>query len=195
MASVSFAQQAGPGVSVSGASTAGPAPGLSFSPDGKYDLGGPSKERPSGIYVKNKVDIGGSPIAHVSVSLTKDQILGMYAAPVPLVSAQGAGKSIVVTKVQLKVVKSGTAFASGGVPIIQYAATVNGGGTQALNAVLTTAMFTGTSTTNISTRIGADITDTAATTFQNVGIYLSNATGAFTNGTGTAVVDIWYVVM
>jgi hypothetical protein len=131
---------------------------------------------------------------HTKVSLTAAQINGMYAAPVLLVSAPGAGLSVVPIRVSFRIVRTSTAFAAGGAAIVQYSNTVNGGGTQALDSTIASTVVTGSAGTSVTLRNGAVISDLAAASIQNVGLYLSNATAAFTTGTGTAVVDLWYHV-
>lgn len=132
-------------------------------------------------------------VRHTQVALTAAQINGMYAAPVVLIAAPATGKAIAVNKLMFTITRSATAFASGGAAIIQYDSTVNGGGTQALDSTLAATVITGAAGTSISTRNGAIISDSTATIVAK-GIYISNATGAFTTGTGTATIDIWYTV-
>lgn len=131
---------------------------------------------------------------HKQISLTAAEINGMYAAPKLLLSAPGSGKSIAIAKVIFKITRTATAFANGGAAIIQYDSTVNGGGTQACDSTLASTVITGAAGTSHSIRNGAVISDSTAT-IVNKGIYLSNATGAFDTGTGTATVDIWYAVL
>lgn len=132
-------------------------------------------------------------VKHLSIPLTAAQINGAYAAPVVLVPAPGAGKAVAIEKVEFTIVRSSTAFANGGAAIIQYDSTTHGGGTQACDSTLASTVITGAAGTSISTRNGAVISDSTAT-IVNKGIYFSNATGAFDTGTGTATVDVWYVV-
>jgi hypothetical protein len=128
---------------------------------------------------------------HVTVQLSAAQINGMYATPVQLVAAAGSGKTIIVTKAAVRLTRTSTAFAGGGAAIVQYGNTVNGGGTQSLDSTLAAAYFTGSSGVSESVRNGAFLSD-QGTALQNTGVYISNATAAFTTGTGTATVDVWY---
>jgi len=128
---------------------------------------------------------------HATVSLSAAQINGMAAAPVQLVAAPGAGKTLVVDKVAIRLTRSATAFASGGVGIVQYGPTVTGGGIQALDSTIAATFFTGAAGASETVRNGAVMSDTG-TTLQNLGLFISNQTGAFTTGTGTATVDVWY---
>lgn len=138
----------------------------------------------------------GDPIGlnHVKVTLSAAQIIAMYTTPVQLVAAQGAGKSIVIGKVAFRIVRTSTQFTGGGAAIIQYAATANGGGTQACDSTIASTVITGTAATSDTFRNGAVVSDAASTVTENVGVYISNASGVFAAGTGTATVDIWYYV-
>lgn len=133
-------------------------------------------------------------LRHTQKSLSAADIIVMYTTPVALVPAQGAGRSIVVAKLQFTITRTSTAFTGGGAAIVQYASTANGGGTQALDSTLASTVITGSAGTTISFRNGAVVSDSASTVTQNVGLYISNATAVFAAGTGTAVVDIWYYV-
>lgn len=133
-------------------------------------------------------------VKHVTVSLSAANLIAMYGAPVQLLAAPGAGKSIVVSKVLFTITRTSTAFTGGGAAIVQYGATVNGGGTQALDSTLASTVITGAAGTTESVRNGAIISDLASTSIQNAGLYISNATAAFAAGTGTAVADLWYFV-
>lgn len=133
-------------------------------------------------------------LQHVTVSLTAANIIAMYTTPVVLIAAQGAGKSIIVQKLAFTIARTSTAFTGGGAAIVQYAATANGGGTQALDSTLAATVITGSAGTSVSFRNGAIISDAASTVTQNVGLYISNATAVFAAGTGTATADIWYMV-
>jgi hypothetical protein len=131
-----------------------------------------------------------NPIKHVTVTLSAAQINALYDTPVALVPAGGAGHTTSISKVIFAITRTSTAFASGGAVIIQYASTVHGGGTQACDSTLASTVVTGASGLSNSQRNGAVISDSAAT--DNAGVYISNQTGDFTTGTGTAVVDVWY---
>lgn len=132
-------------------------------------------------------------VRHAKVSLTAAQINGMYAAPVLIIAAPGTGKSIAIVKAQFVITRTATAFANGAAAIIQYDSTVNGGGTQACDSTIAATVITGAAGTSFTQRNGAIISDSTAT-IVNKGIYLSNITAAFDTGTGTATVDVWYIV-
>lgn len=133
-------------------------------------------------------------VQHVTKALTAANIIAMYTTPVALIAAQGAGKSIVVTKLVFTITRTSTAFTGGGAAIVQYGSTANGGGTQALDSTLAATVITGAAGATVSARNGAVISDLAGATIQNAGLYISNATAVFAAGTGTAAVDVWYVI-
>jgi hypothetical protein len=162
-----------------------PLPGVVISPDGRYELGGP-RAGLNGWYSN-----AGTFYGHKRVTLTAAQINGMAAAPVLLVPAQGANKTVVVHRVVFVITRTATAFASGGAVIVQYGSAATGAGTQACDSTIASTVITGAAGTSTSTRNGAVISDDTANV-ANAGVYLSNQTGAFTTGTGTATIDVWY---
>lgn len=131
-----------------------------------------------------------NPIQHEQVALTAAQINGMYATPVLLVAGAGSGKAIIVTKLAFTITRTSTQFANGGAVIFQYGNTTHGGGVQALDSTAAATVVTGSAGTTVTIRNGAVISDSSAVL--NISLYISNATGAFDTGTGTAVVDVWY---
>lgn len=132
-------------------------------------------------------------VKHIQIPLTAAQIIAMYTTPVQIVAAPGAAKSIAIEKIVFKIVRTSTAFTGGGAAIIQYDNTANGAGTQACDSTLASTVITGAAGTSLSLRNGAVVSDSTATVV-NKGIFISNATAVFAAGTGTATVDIWYVV-
>lgn len=133
-------------------------------------------------------------VQHKTVSLTAANLIAMYGAPVAIIAAPGSGKSILVTKLAFTITRTSTAFANGGNVIFQYDSTTHGGGTQALDSTVASTVITGSAGTTVTARNGAVISDLASTSIQNKGLYISNASGAFDTGTGTATADVWYVV-
>jgi hypothetical protein len=126
----------------------------------------------------------------VVVNLTAAQIKGMYAAPVAIVPAV-SGKAIVVDGMEFDITRTSTAFANGGNVAIQYAATVNGGGT-GTHAVIANTVVNGSAGRTVTSRIPVVLSDVASASIIGVGLYISNASGAFDTGTGTAVVTVRY---
>lgn len=133
-------------------------------------------------------------IHHVQVTLSAAEIFTLYSVGKQLVAAQGAGKTIVVTKVVFTITRTSTAFTGGGAGIIQYDSTVHGGGTQACDSTIASTVITGSAATTETVRNGAVISDAASTLFQNKALYIGAATADFAAGTGTATVDVFYLV-
>ena len=133
---------------------------------------------------------GGSPKVKncvTQVSLTAAQIILMYTTPQPIIAAPAAGQVILVEQILVELDLTATAFSGGGVVHFYYhgqtteimaqtiaAATVQGGAGRTL-WILEPAQTAGGS---------------VATT--DVGIDITNATGVFAAGTGTAKITVWY---
>jgi hypothetical protein len=131
-------------------------------------------------------------VKHIRKSITAAELIAMYTTPKLLLAAPGSGKSIAVVKLELRMTRTSTAFTGGGAVIVQYDSTANGAGTQALDSTFASTVVTGAAGVSYSWRNGAVISD-ATTTVVNKGLYLSNDTAVFAAGTGTAIVDIYYV--
>lgn len=132
-------------------------------------------------------------VQHATVAVTAANIIAMYTTPVVIVAAPGSGKTIEIVKLSFRMTRTATAFTGGAAVIFQYDSTANGAGVQALDSTLASTVITGAAGTTTSVRNGAVLSD-LSTTLENKGIYISNGTAVFAAGTGTAVVDIWYVV-
>lgn len=125
-----------------------------------------------------------------TVSLAAADLFGMYAAPVVIVPAV-LGKAIIVDAFELVMTRTSTAFANGGVVGLQYDSTVHGAGTL-VGANFASTVVTGATGTTYSARIPVVQSDIASASISGKGLYLSNATGAFDTGTGSAVVTVRY---
>ncbi len=131
----------------------------------------------------------------VTVTMNTASVIGAYATPVQILPTPGAGKAIMVLSAQI-VTEVSTPFATGGVAIIQYGNSVHGAGTLAIDATTPAAEITAASS-QIYTQYGlASTTVTATAAITATGIYFSNQTGAFTDGTGSTVsVVLTYMVI
>lgn len=123
------------------------------------------------------------------VNITAAQWNGMYAAPINLIAAPGANKLLVIESMQLIETYGTAAFAAGGVVAAQYDSTVHGAGVAASNTEAAADFFVTASTTYLFK--GATGAAPFSTTV-NKGIYLSNATGAFTTGDSTFMAKLAY---
>ena len=131
-----------------------------------------------------------SPLSPPSIALTSANLLAMNGAAVNLIAAPPSGYFIIVDNLIFVMTRTATAYASGGALTFQYTAGVS--------------VTTGTIPASVLTTAGAAITQTqlgpisgASGTVVPVatGIEVTNATGAFTTGTGTAKVVIDYRIV
>ena len=123
---------------------------------------------------------------NASIVLTAAQVLAAYATPQLLVPAPGTGRGLVVTSANV-VTEVSTAFAGGGIAIVQYGNTVHGAGTNALSATIPAAEITAATSQLYSMSGYTATTVTATSAISGFGLYFSNATGAFTGGAGSTV--------
>lgn len=128
-----------------------------------------------------------------TTTLTNSQLLGMYATPVLLVAAQGAGTLILLDKmvVHYKWLTANTA--AGGAIQAQYTNTANGAGVAA-SASIAAATLNGLGA-NSALAVNSVAVSQLDSAVNNQGLYLSNATAAFTTGAGSAVVYTYYRVL
>lgn len=133
-----------------------------------------------------------SSVISASVPITAAQFNGMYATPILLVSAPGLNRLIVLNRMELIQTYGSAAFAGGGLVAAQYGATINGAGPAASNTEAAADFQVTASTTYLfNGAIGAK----PFTTTVNQGLYLSNATGAFTTGNSTFVAKLQYITI
>ncbi len=120
----------------------------------------------------------------IQVTLTAAQVLAAYATPQLILAPPGAGKTILCVAPRV-ITEVSTAFAGGGVAVVQYGNTAAGAGTNALSATIPSTEITA-ATSQIYTMSGYTAT-TVSTGITNLGIYFSNQTGAFTGGAGSTI--------
>ncbi len=141
------------------------------------------------LAVTNSVmDIG--LIKTVTLPLTAANLIAMYTTPIAVVPAI-TGKSIYVQSVVFDIIRTATAFTGGGVVNVQYDSTANGAGTTA-HADIAAAVVTGAAGTTHTERIPKDLSDIADASIKGIGLYVSNKTGVFAAGTGTATLTVRY---
>lgn len=128
--------------------------------------------------------------AVTTVTLSNAQLLGMYATPVLLVPAQGANNMIIVDKVIVDYHYLTAATAAGGAIAAQYGSAANGAG-PAASASIAAATLNGFSGSAIMA-VGQVAVSQLDAAVENVGVYISNATAAFTTGAGSATVYTYY---
>lgn len=144
----------------------------------------------SGTIVDSGISVANSVLQYASVAITAAQFNGMYAAPFLLIAAPGANRQIIIDQMVLVMTFVSAAYAAGGVVAAQYDNTVHGAGVLA-SASEAAADFTG-AVASTTFRFFGSVAVAPFTTTVNKGIYLSNATAAFTTGDSTFVAKIWY---
>jgi len=125
----------------------------------------------------------------VSVTLTPTQMAAAYATPIQLIANPLSTQLIVVHSATVYTASTGnTAYATGTAPIIQYGS----GGTNGAHGAGTIATAAGlvagdidAATSQVRTLLQA--ASAAITGLSGFGIYFSNATSAYTGGTGTNI--------
>lgn len=132
-------------------------------------------------------------VHHARVTMTAAQWNGMYVAPFELVAAPGAAKKLIPMRAVVNIDYGGSVFADGGAIHVQYDDTTLGAGPKA-TGTLAAATFIGFTADTTFAFTPVDTTLVDATTL-NQPLCLSNATGAFTGGAGSAfIVDVWYAI-
>jgi len=131
-------------------------------------------------------------VKYVAVPITDVAFKAMYVTPIPLVAAGGANTLIVVDKIELLMTYGSAAYASGGVAHAQYADTTFGAGVIA-STTLAAAVFQPTVSTGFVFN-GGVVAQTFSTCV-NLGLFLSNVTGAFTTGDSAMVAHVWYKII
>lgn len=132
-------------------------------------------------------------IQYVKVAMTAAEFNGMYASPFQLVAAPGAGKLIRVHDCALSMTFVAAQYAAGGAVGLQYDSTAHGAGTAA-SATVAAATVNAYAASSV-VGLDGDLASGAATACLNKGLYISNATAAFTTGDGTWEVHVWYSVV
>lgn len=130
-------------------------------------------------------------VQSATITLSQANITGMYASAVSLLSAPGAGKLIVLDEVEILHTYATAAYTSGGKITIQYAS----GGT-AIAAVAATVVTAASSKNFI---VGPNLYQVDASTGSapvdltaqaNLGLEITNATGAFSGGNAANIVKL-----
>lgn len=157
----------------------------------------------SGMYVVNAVEyadgtglgaaitiVAYSGSLSVSGTISSAAFEGMYAAPILLAPAPGAHAAWVVDAFVLETIYATTQYAAGGAIAVQYDATVHGAGAPA-TATLAAATVNAY-VANAIVGLQGSLASAASTAVVNKGLYLSNASAAFTTGDSTFVYHLTY---
>lgn len=131
-----------------------------------------------------------SDILTVIKTITSAQIKALYASPVELIPAPGAGKYIIIESVVVFFNYGTIAYLSGG----NISITNSGGGISFVSSVLTTTYLRGM--TSVITRKTPPETYFGQSSLVNIGCYLKNISASeYTNGDGTIKLIINYRVI
>jgi hypothetical protein len=130
-----------------------------------------------------------------TVTMNTAAVVGAYATPFQIIAAPGASLAIIVLNASI-ITEVSTPFATGGIGQIQYGNTNHAGGTICTSATIPAAEITAASSQIYTMAPIAAATVMATATFKNLGIFFTNDTGAYTNGTGSTVtVAISYMLV
>lgn len=120
--------------------------------------------------------------SQASVAMTLTQWQGMYATPVQILAAPGAGLMNIIDSIYVNLVYGSAVLAGGGAVGAQYGNTAHLAG-EAASATEAAADFNAAAA-NTMFRLGGGLGTGAGTAGAiNTAVYLSNATAAFTGGT------------
>jgi hypothetical protein len=147
----------------------------------------PAINTTGGIISSGGFGIGTEINTQTSYTLTAAQIAAMYATPVTIIPAPGAGKVLNINDIVLQTKPGGTNFAAGGAVNLQYHGTSV---TPHASSIPATTINSGTASVN-SLPPPAGVIQIPV----NTGLDITNATQAFTTGTGTAVVTVAYTIL
>lgn len=130
----------------------------------------------------------------VEISMTAAQWNGMYATPVQVIAAQGANTAIIVESAVLNMTFVSAQYAAGGAVGLQYGNAAHLAGAPA-SATEAAADFNAAAASTLFRLGGGLSTGALVSAAVNTGVFISNASGAFTTGDGTWKVRAWYRVI
>lgn len=163
-------------------------------PSGTNALGGGSGDAtvrvrltPTSFALIGSSDIDPGLLQKATVALSAANILAMNGTPVPILPALAAGQVLVIDQIVVQFKAGSTQFASGGAVTFQYHGTsVNPHAGNVPAATINSA----SSSNNVLAPPSAVIQPPTAT-----GLEITNGTGAFTTGNGTAIVTVYYSIL
>lgn len=136
----------------------------------------------------------GGEASDTTITLTAAQVNTMFTTPVALLPAPGAGSFYIVQQAIFVNENGGTAWTSGGAITIGYS-NANPGSPNALSGTIAATFLTTPTVKQILTLAGVQTASAAESTLDNLGIFISNATGVFATGTGTLKVRLLYTLV
>lgn len=137
--------------------------------------------------------ISGVQNAYVTIS-SAQMLAGIYGTPVQIIPAPGTSRMIIIENADISLVWATTQYQNGGAVQLQYGSTVHAGGTNALATTVAAASINAATANSSQLLLGA-AQAWGANTLANLGIYISCATGEFTNGDSSLRVNVLYRVI
>lgn len=122
----------------------------------------------------------------VSTTMTATQFNAMNVTPFALLPAPGAGRAYQFLGGMLSLVYGGTQFANGGVIGFQYGSTAQLAGVEC-SGTFVAATWAALTASTVVTLLPV-VVNSAVANIANQGIYISNETAPFINGTGATVI-------
>lgn len=148
----------------------------------------------AGLMVDSGVPAANFQPLTASVTMLTAAVTGAYAAPVQIIAGV-SNKAIIVLSAVITTEVS-TPFATGGIAQLQWGNTVHAGGTLATGATIAAAEITAASSQLFTQGPVAAASVIATAGVTGLGLYFTNATGAFTNGTASTVsVSVQYMLV
>jgi hypothetical protein len=130
-------------------------------------------------------------IREARVPLSAAQLQAMFAAPVSILPAPGAGFALIIDQCEVEIIAGGTAFTGGGAISFVYHG-VSGSNPHS-GSIPATALTTAVGTTVIE--LGPPTPTNGLTIPANTGLDITNATAAFASGNGSAVALVQYRII
>ncbi len=131
-----------------------------------------------------------SPLEPVPYAVTSANILAMNGAPVTLIAAPPAGYCVIVYSILFEMVTTTTQYAGGGAVSFVY----HGGATAVHSGSIPATVINAGAGTSL-TLLGSPSASNGTTVPTATGVDITNATAAFTTGTGTAKAFIAYSII
>lgn len=130
----------------------------------------------------------GGLLKHERVELTSEQLLALFSSPVEIVATPGAGKYLRVVSSSYILNFGSSAYAGDTTAGLYYGS----GSGQSADSPADTVFQNGSSDIKTGAPASIDVNDPAAV--ENQSLVLTSQTSDMTDGDGTGVVEVWYVV-
>jgi hypothetical protein len=125
------------------------------------------------------------------VTLSAAQLEAMFATPVSILPAPGAGFAIIVKEIEFELIGGSVSFTGGGAITFPY----HGSGTASHTGSIPTSGVNVSPSTTTITELGQLAGSNGTVIPANTGVDITNATAAFASGNGTAKVFMEYRII